>query len=172
MSSSLRIPRCSDGHSVLHSPAVPPGSGGQHAGRVLGPLSVWLGHSVGGPSRRRAWCVLWGPTRVVGGRPLSRPRLRPSSRVCHLSSLLLLPLPGCGWPRAPLDHRKCLANARGDGDTHGHATHGQSRPCARLPPRAGPRQGGAVLGPFVENRKVISRSVFWISVSLRHQLNV
>lgn len=49
--------------------------------------------------------------------------------VCHLSSLSLLPLPWmCLVTGVTLDHRKCLVNARGDGDAHSHTTNGQSRP--------------------------------------------
>ena len=137
--------------SVLCSLAVSPGSGGQHADKALGPLSMWLGCSAGGCFQAP------GPTRGGGGLASAPTHISgPGSQVCHLSSLSLLPLPGCGRPRAPLDHRKCLVNARGDGDAHGHAAHGQSWPRARLPPRAAPGQGGALPGPFVENRNVIS----------------
>lgn len=129
----MRIPRCSDGHSVLCSLAVPPGSGGQHAGEALGPLSVWLGCSVGGVLAGA------GPGVFSGGRCRRwgrAPRLPP--RLTGLPPLLPVTA-AVAWTwlaTGPLDHRKCLANARGDGDAHGHATHGQSRPRARLPPRA------------------------------------
>lgn len=70
-----------------------------------------------------------------------------------------------------LDHRKCLVNARGDGDAHSHATDGQSRP--ELVPSARSHLRAARFLAFLWKTKLSFYSkLFQISTSFRCPLRV
>ena len=115
-------------------------------------------------------CVWASRTRRWGGRPWPPP--------APLTCLWLTCLPPFlsvtasldrMWlvPGVALDHRRCLVNARGDGNAPGLAPHGQSWPQA-CPPLCTPLSRCALPGRSVENVASFYMNLRWLSIPRRY----